>query len=90
MALEIHSLYATDITDLINEPEKLERVSITHDGISVSYVHDEKGWYTFEECASLMDHYACECLDLTPETVIAEIIRAIALSREETVEFWLS
>ena len=90
MTLEIHSLYATDMTDLINEPEKLERVSITHDGISVSYVHDERGWYTFEECTSLMDHSPCKCRDLTPETVIAEIIRAIALSMEESVELWLS
>lgn len=90
MALEIHSLYATDMTDLINEPEKLERVSITHDGVSVSYMHDDAGWYTFEEHTSLMDHSPCKCREVTAETVIAEIIRAIALSREETVELWLS
>ena len=90
MALDIHSLYTLGPTDFVSHPEMLERVSITHDGVSVSYVHDDKGWYTFGEYGSMMDSCPCKCIDVTPETVIAEIIRAIALSMEEPVQMWLS
>ena len=90
MALEFHTLNTLNPTDLVNNPEDLQRVSITHDGVSVSYLHDDKGWYKFREYDSMMDSCPCKCIDVTPETVIAELIRAIALSREETVELWLS
>lgn len=90
MALEIHSLYTLGPTDFVSHPEMLERVSITHDGVSVSYMHDNKGWYTFGEFGSMMEYGPSKCIDITPETVIAELIRAIALSMEEAVEMWLS
>ena len=90
MALDIHSLYTLGPTDFVSHPEMLERVSITHDGVSVSYMHDDKGWYTFGEYDSTMDYSPCKCIDVTPETVITELIRAIALSMEESVEMWLS
>ena len=90
MALEIHSLNTLNPTDLVNNPEDLQRVSITHDGESVSYLHNEQGWYTFCAYNSLMAYSPATCIEVTAETVIAEIIRAIALSREETVELWLS
>ena len=90
MALEILALNTLAPTDYVNHPETLKRVSITHDGISVSYMHDDKGWYTFGEFGSILHNGPCKCIDVTPEAVIAELIRAIALSREETVEVWLS
>ena len=90
MALDIHSLYTLGPTDFVSHPEMLERISITHDGISVSYVHDDKGWYKFREYDSMMDSCPCKCIDVTPETVIAELIRAITLSVEEPVQVWLS
>ena len=89
MALEIHSLNTLNPTDLVTHPERLTRVSITHDGESFSYHHDEQGWYTFGAYKSLLDN-PCVCLEVTAETVIAEIIRAIALSVEEPVQVWLS
>ena len=89
MALEIHTLYETDITDLVNNPEQLGLVSIKHDGESVFYLHDESGWFTFGAYKSLPDN-RWECIEVTPETVITEIIRAIALSMEESVKLWLS
>ena len=89
MALEIYSEYTLNPTDLVNNPEDLQRVSITHDGESFSYHHDKQGWYTFGAYKSRLDNQ-CECLEVTAETVIAEIIRAIALSVEEPVELWLS
>lgn len=90
MALDIRSLDIVEPTDLVMHPEELKRISITHDVVSVSYMHDDAGWYTFGEYTSLMDYSPCKCRDLTPETVITEIIRAIALSMEESVELWLS
>ena len=90
MALDIRSLYIVEPTDLVMHPEELERISITHDGVSVAYMHDGAGWYTFGEYTSLMGYYPRKRRDLTPETVITEIIRAIALSKEESVELWLS
>lgn len=89
MALEIHTENTLNPTDLVNNPEKLERVSITHDGESVSYIHDEQGWFTFGAYRSRLDN-KCECIAITPETVIAEIIRAITLSVEDPVQVWLS
>ena len=89
MALEIHTLNTLNPTDLVNNPEDLQRVSITHDGESFSYHHDEQGWYTFGAYKPLFD-IPCESLEVTAETVIAELIRAIALSQEETVKLWLS
>ena len=89
MALEFHTQNTLNPTDLVNNPEDLQRVSITHDGESFSYLHDEQGWYTFGEYTSLMDHSPCKCIAITAETVIAEIIRAIALSREEPIQVWL-
>ena len=89
MALEIHTLNTLNPTNLVMHPEELKRISITHDGVSVSYMHDDAGWYTFGEYTSLMDHSPCKYIDITPETVITEIIRAIALSVEEPVELWL-
>ena len=86
MALDILSLNTINPTDLVMRPEELKRISITHDGVSVSYMHDDAGWYTFGEYTSLMDYSPCMCRDLTPETVITEIIRAIALSVEEPVQ----
>lgn len=88
MALDIRS--HVELTDLVNNPEQLERVSITHDGESFSYLHDERGWYTFGAYKSLMDCSPATCIEVTAETVIAEIIRAIALSVEEPVQVWLS
>ena len=89
MALEIHLLNTLNPTDLVTHPERLTRVSITHDGESFSYHHDEQGWYTFGAYKPLFD-IPCESLEVTAETVIAELIRAIALSQEETVKLWLS
>ena len=89
MALDIYSEYTLNPTDLVTHPERLTRVSITHDGESFSYLHDEQGWYTFGAYKSRLDNQ-CECLEVTAETVIAEIIRAIALSVEEPVKVWLS
>ena len=89
MALEIHSLNTLNPTDLVMHPEELKRISITHDGESFSYHHDEQGWYTFGAYRPLFD-IPCESLKVTAETVIAELIRAIALSQEETVKLWLS
>ena len=89
MALEIYSEYTLNLTDLVTHPERLTLVSITHDGESFSYLHDERGWFTFGAYNPLFD-IPCECLEVTAETVIAEIIRAIALSVEEPVELWLS
>ena len=90
MALEFHTQNTLNPTDLVNNPEDLQRVSITHDGVSVSYRHDDKGWYKFREYGSMMNSCPYKCIDVTPETVIAELIRAIALSMEESVEVWLS
>ena len=90
MALDVHSLYTLGPTDFVSHPEMLELISITHDGVSVSYIHDDKGWYKFREYGSMMNSCPCKCIDVTPETVIAELIRAIALSMEESVEVWLS
>ena len=90
MALDIRSLDIVEPTDLVMHPEELKCISITHDGVSVSYMHDDAGWYTFGEYTSLIDCSPCNCRNLTPETVITEIIRAIALSVEEPVELWLS
>ena len=89
MALEIHSLNTLNPTDLVTHPERLTSVSITHDGESFYYLHDEQGWFTFGAYNPLFD-IPCECLEVTAETVIAEIIRAIALSVEEPVELRLS
>ena len=89
MALEIHTLNTLNPTDLVNNPEDLQRVSITHDGESISYFHDEWGWFTFGAYKSLFD-IRCEGIEVTAETVIAEIIRAIALSVEEPVQVCLS
>ena len=89
MALDILSLNTLNPTDLVNNPENLQRVSITHDGESLSYHHDEQGWYTFGEYVPRLDNH-CKCIAITAETVIAEIIRAIALSVEEPVQVWLS
>lgn len=89
MALEIHTQNTLNPTDLVNHPEQLERVSITHDGVSFSYIRDEQGWFTFGEYVPRLDN-KCECIAITPETVITEIIRAIALSMEESVELWLA
>ena len=85
MALDILSLNTINPTDLVNNPEDLQCVSITHDGESVSYLHDEQGWFTFGAYKTLFD-IRCECIKVTAETVIAEIIRAIALSVEEPVQ----
>ena len=90
MALEIHSLNTLNPTDLVNNPEDLQRVYITHDGESVSYLHDDNRWFTFGAYTSLMHYSTATCIEVTAETVIAEIIRAIALSQEETVKLWLS
>ena len=89
MALDVHTLNTLNPTDLVNNPEQLERVSITHDGVSVSYVRDNEGWFTFGEYVPRLDNH-CECIAITPETVISAIIRAIALSVEEPVQVWLS
>ena len=89
MALDIRSLDIVEPTDLVMHPEELKRISITHDGVSVSYMHDDKGWYTFGAYKPRLDN-KCECIEVTAETVIAELIRAIALSMEESVELWLS
>ena len=89
MALEFHTLNTLNPTDLVNNPEQLERVSITHDGVSVSYVRNDNRWFTFGAYKTLFD-IRCECIEVTAETVIAEIIRAIALSVEEPVQVWLS
>ena len=88
MALEFHTLNTLNPTDLVNNPEELKRISITHDGVSVSYMHDDKGWYTFGAYKPRLDN-KCECIEVTAETVIAELIRAIALSMEESVQVWL-
>ena len=90
MALEIHSLNVIVPADFVNHPERLDRVSITHDGVSVSYIRDDKGWYTFGEFGSTLHNGPCKCIDVTPETVIEELVRAIALSVKEPVEVWLS
>ena len=89
MALDVHSLYTLVPIDFVSHPEMLERITITHDGVSVSYMHDDKGWYKYRECGS-MNSCPCKCTDVTPETVIAELICAIALSMEEPVQVWLS
>ena len=88
MALDIRSLDIVEPTDLVMHPEELKRISITHDGVSVSYMHDDKGWYTFGAYKPRLDN-KCECIEVTAETVIAELIRAIALSMEESVQVWL-
>ena len=72
--------------DAWNNPQNVDRISITHDGESVTYLHDGIGWYRFGGYTTLSD----SCIDVTPETVVAELIRAIALSMEEPVELWLS
>ena len=91
MELKFHTLNTLNPTDLVNNPEDLQRVTITHDGESVSYFHDNYGWFTFGEYNTLFD-IPCESIEVTAETVIAEIIRAIALSVEEPVlvQVWLS
>ena len=89
MALEIHTLNTLNPTDLVTHPERLTRVSLTHDGESFSYLHDDNGWFTFGAYKPRLDN-RCECIEVTAETVIAELIRAIALSVEEPVELWLS
>ena len=89
MALEIHTLNTLNPTDLVTHPERLTRVSLTHDGESFSYLHDDNGWFTFGAYKPRLDN-RCECIEVTAETVIAEIIRAIALSVEEPVQVWLS
>ena len=90
MALEIHTLNTLNPTDFVSHPEMLELITITHDGVSVSYMHDDKGWYKFREYGSMMNSCQCKCIDVTPETVIAGLSRASALSMEEPVELWLS
>ena len=88
MALEFHTLNTINPTGLVNNPEDLQCVSITHDGESVSYLHYERRWFTFGAYKTLFD-IRCESIEVTAETVIAEIIRAIALSVEEPVKVWL-
>ena len=77
-------------TNLVNNPKDLQRVYITHDGEIVSYLHNDNRWFTFSAYKSLMAYSPATCIEVTAETVIAEIIHAIALSVKEPVELWLS
>ena len=42
MALDVHSLYTLGPADFVSHPEMLELISITHDGVSVSYIANKR------------------------------------------------